>query len=498
MFNPQAGWGNGHQHSDKITPTRFQSLVPRTSSFVHFPLLPKLSIVNCQLYIVPYLRPVKNVIVFGAGRSSLYLVEYLGDYCASREWQLLVCDKDITYAQQHARINSETQFISIDIFDTEKVSRLIENSLMVVSLLPAALHIHIAELCLQYKKDLATASYISDEMKALDEAVKNGGLIFLNEIGLDPGIDHLSAMQMMDVIRADGGDITGFESYCGGLVADENDGDNPWKYKFSWNPRNVVLAGQGGPAQYLESGKLKLVPYHQLFRHVETFGIEGYGTLEGYPNRDSLKYIELYGLKHVGQMIRGTLRKQGYCKTWQIFVDLGLTDDSTVLEFPEHASFSEWINTYLPAVDMDMRENLQQYTKASESDIGKLNWLGLFGDQKLPITKGTSAQILEEVLKQKWHLNDEDKDLVVMLHRIRYRKEGVGYIHQATMVLKGESNTHTAMAKTVGLPLAIACKLILENRIKSRGVIAPVMKEIYEPVLVELKTFGITFSEKRV
>jgi saccharopine dehydrogenase-like NADP-dependent oxidoreductase len=438
---------------------------------------------------------VKHVVVFGAGRSSLYLIEYLAGYCQSADLQLTVCDREIGYAMQHIKNPHEVEFVELDIFDTGKVSALVQESVLIVSLLPAALHIHIARLCLSYKKNLATASYISDEMKALDQEVKSNHLVFLNEIGLDPGLDHLSAMQMMDVIRAEGGEITGFESYCGGLVADENDGDNPWKYKFSWNPRNVVVAGQGGPAQYLEGGKLKLVPYHQLFRHVEIFGIEGYGILEGYPNRDSLKYTQLYGLEHVRQMIRGTLRKQGYCRAWQIFVDLGLTDDTTVLEFPGDASLNEWINTYLPASELDTRENLQQYTKAPESEMGKLSWLGLFGDHKLPLSKGTSAQILEEVLKQKWKLQDEDKDLVVMLHRITYKKAGKQFIHQATMVLKGESSTHTAMAKTVGLPLAIACKLLLENKVQSKGVIAPVMKEIYEPVLEELAKFGILFSE---
>jgi saccharopine dehydrogenase-like NADP-dependent oxidoreductase len=438
---------------------------------------------------------VKHVTVFGAGRSSLYLIEYLGKYCASMELQLLVCDMDISYAREHARVHAGVEFMAMDIRDSEKLTGLVKNSVLVVSLLPATLHIEIAKTCLEYGKNLATASYISDEMKALDEEVKAAGLIFLNESGLDPGIDHLSAMQMMDDIRSEGGEITGFESYCGGLVADEDDGDNPWRYKFSWSPRNVVLAGQGPPAQYMQDKKLKLVPYHQVFRHVETFGIEGYRLLEGYPNRDSLKYIHLYGLQDISHMIRGTLRKQGYASAWQVFVNLGMTDDATVLEFSKGTTMSEWLNTFLPSSELNQRQNLQQYSGCSESDLGKIQWLGLFTDEKLPLLKGTSAQILEEILKQKWKLNSSDKDLVVMLHRIRYTRGGEGHLHQATMVLQGESNTHTAMAKTVGLPLAIACKLILEDRIKSRGVIAPVMKEIYEPVLTELGEYGISFSE---
>lgn len=438
----------------------------------------------------------KTIVVFGAGRSSLYLIEYLAAYCASHESKLCVCDKDVSYAQANVKLADGIEFIPLDIFDTAKVSAWIEKSLLVVSLLPAALHIHIAHLCITYKKNLATASYISDEMKGLHEEVKQAGLIFLNEIGLDPGIDHLSAMQMLDTIRKDGGLVRGFESYCGGLVADENDGENPWKYKFSWNPRNVVVAGQGSPAQYLAGKKLKIVPYHQLFRHIETFGIEDYGLLEGYPNRDSLKYMGLYGLDHVSDMIRGTLRKQGYCSGWQVFVNLGLTEDSTIIELNEGATLGEWLQMYLPASDLNIRENLQKYTGCTETDMGKLSWLGLFGDEKLPLSKGTSAQILEEILKQKWHLNTDDKDLVVMLHRIKYGKGDTNYVHTATMVLKGESNTHTAMAKTVGLPLAIGCKLILENKISARGVMAPVTSEFYEPVLKELESFGISFHEK--
>jgi saccharopine dehydrogenase-like NADP-dependent oxidoreductase len=447
------------------------------------------------LYIVSYLRRVKHVIVFGAGRSSLYLIEYLGEYCYVKGWQLLVCDKDTSYAKEYAKIEG-VEYVTLDIFDTEKVSGLIENSVMVVSLLPATLHIHIAKLCLQHKKHMATASYISEEMQNLDEGVKAAGLIFLNEVGLDPGIDHLSAMQMMDTIRQEGGEITGFESYCGGLVADENDGDNPWKYKFSWNPRNVILAGQGAPAQYLSDKKLKLLPYHQVFKHVETFGVEGYGVLEGYPNRDSLKYMKLYGLGDVSHMIRGTLRKLGYCKAWQVLIDLGMTDDSAVLEFDENTSLNTWFNTYLPTTGQDIWQNLRQYTGCSEAEVGKLIWLGLSSDEKLPLSKGTSAQILEEVLKNKWRLEAHDKDMVVMIHRIKYKKGDSTYVHLATMVLKGESNTHTAMAKTVGLPLAISCKLILENSITERGVLAPVTKDIYEPVLAELQSWGIGFVEK--
>ena len=408
----------------------------------------------------------KSVLVFGAGRSSLYLLEYLQKWCITNTAQLIVCDKDISFVAQHIAEKTAITFQEIDVFDIEKIAIKIQESILVISLLPATIHYHIAKLCLQYGKNLATASYISNEMALLNEEAMAKGLIFLNELGLDPGIDHLSAMQIMDNIKKDGGEITSFESYCGGLVADKCDGDNPWKYKFSWNPRNVILAGQGAPAQYQKNETLKVIPYHQLFNHTDTFQIESYGELEGYPNRDSLKYIELYKLHHIKTMIRGTLRKKGYCSAWQVFISLGLTDDTTQLQFKDNATLQTLLKTYLPASNLE-----------------------------LPLLNGTSAQILEELLKVKWRLNNDDKDLVVMLHKIGYIKNGQQKTITSSFVLEGASNTHTAMSKTVGLPLAIGCKLILENKVRTRGVLAPLTPEFYEPILAELAVNGVIFTE---
>ena len=364
---------------------------------------------------------------------------------------------------------------------------------MVISLLPAALHIHIAKLCLLHNKNMGTASYISDEMKGLNQEAISKGLIFLNECGLDPGIDHMSAMQMMDEIKADGGTITSFESYCGGLIANACDGDNPWKYKFTWNPRNVVLAGAGAPAQFLQNGQLKIVPYHQLFNHLEKFNIEGSGVYEAYPNRDSLKYRELYHLHDLDTMVRGTFRKEGYSKAWQALISLGLTDDTTTLYLKPGTSMKEWLSSYLKDGYSNIKNEVKVYTNCTDSEIKKLDWLGFFTEKPLPITTGTSAQILEEILKIKWKLEAEDKDLVVMLHKIGYTKNEESHHKIASMSIEGDSDTHTAMAKTVGLPLAIACKLILEGKIEGRGVLAPVSAEFYNPVLAELEGFGIRF-----
>lgn len=434
-----------------------------------------------------------NLLLFGAGRSSLYLIEYLQHWCNANSCSLLICDKDVSYVKQNIQNHDGLTFIELDIFDVAKVEALIQDSRMVISLLPAALHIHIAKLCLQHNKHLGTASYISDEMKALHLAAKDKGLIFLNECGLDPGIDHMSAMQMMDAIKAEGGVINSFESYCGGLVANASDGDNPWKYKFSWNPRNVVLAGAGAPAQFLHNNELKMVPYHQLFKHIETFDIAGAGTYEAYANRDSLKYMALYNLEQVASMKRGTFRKKGYAAAWQVLVELGLTDDTTPLHLKENTTLSQWLATYLPNGHGDLKAEVKTLTHCTDTEIEKLEWLGLFGHTILPITQGTSAQILEEILKPKWHLNATDKDLIVMLHKIGYMQNGAQQWRSVHMTLEGASETHTAMAKTVGLPLAIACKLILENKIEARGVLAPVTSEFYQPILAELETYGIQF-----
>ncbi|MES2617929.1 MAG: saccharopine dehydrogenase C-terminal domain-containing protein [Bacteroidota bacterium] len=437
----------------------------------------------------------KNIVLFGAGRSSIYLVEYLQAWCVKNNYMLIIGDKDVQYVQDNVKEKDNLQFQTIDIFDHEKVEALIKISELVISLLPAALHMHIAHLCLDNHKHMATASYVSDEMKAIHDDAINKGLIFLNECGLDPGIDHMSAMQLMDNIKSKGGIINSFESYCGGLVANACDGDNPWKYKFSWNPRNVVVAGQGAPAQFLLDGQLKVLPYHQLFAYTKDFTIGNHGTFEAYPNRDSLKYRPLYGLDHIATMVRGTFRKQGYASAWQVLVVLGLTDDTTKLYYPQGTTMQQWLTTYMVHPYQDLKNAVKTATHCTDADIAKLEWLGLFGNEVLPLYEGTSAQILEEILKIKWLLLPNDRDMVVMLHKIGYQLNGENKAATSTLVIEGESNTHTAMAKTVGLPLAIACRLILENKISQRGVVVPVDCELYTPVLEELKGFGIHFIE---
>ncbi len=438
----------------------------------------------------------KAVSVIGSGRSSVYLIEYLFDYCSSNAIPFKVYDINTQFIKQVARNVDETVFLNLDISDTSLLEKIVSDSQLVVSMLPAFMHPSVADLCLKHHVHLATASYVSDHLIAISEQVKSKGLKFLNEMGLDPGIDHMSAMKLMDELREKGAEITAFKSYCGGLVADEDDGDNPWKYKFSWNPRNVVLAAQGAPAQFLEKGKMKLMPYQQIFKNAVSLNVHNYGQLDAYPNRDSLKYLEVYRLQHVQTMIRGTFRKSGYAKAWQVFIELGLTDDALILSLPASTTFEQWLDMYLPAGQGTVKEKFAQYVNGENDIIQKFEWLGFFGQSGLPILHGTSAQILEEFLKSKWVLKETDHDLVVMLHQIEYKLDGVLKTHESSLVLKGESNTHTAMAKTVGLPLAIGCKLLLEGNIHQDGVLIPVDASIYLPILKELESYGIQFEDR--
>ncbi|MFN6039633.1 MAG: saccharopine dehydrogenase C-terminal domain-containing protein, partial [Bacteroidota bacterium] len=395
--------------------------------------------------------------------------------------------------------HSKAKAISFDVSDSKVREQYISESDLVISMLPANLHGQVAKDCLRYRKHLATASYVSAEMQSLNEEVKNNGLIFFNEVGLDPGIDHASAMKIIDSIHNEGGEIETFKSYCGGLVAPESN-DNPWGYKFSWNPRNVILAGQG-TAQFLENGELKFIPYNRIFRQIEKIEIPGLGTFDGYANRDSISYREPYGLHHVKTLLRGTLRMDGYCAAWNVFVKLGLTDDSWKLPDWGEISWPQLLKAFLPGIN-NLSSELFQLGGILEDKISqdKLEWLGIFDKKnKINISGKTPAQVLQSLLEKKWLLKANDKDMIVMQHVFHYRnqknKDHVKKLHSSLVVI-GEDQTYTAMAKTVGLPLAIISKMILQNKIQKSGVLIPVTADIYEPLLEELESYGITFQEK--
>jgi saccharopine dehydrogenase (NAD+, L-glutamate forming) len=368
-------------------------------------------------------------------------------------------------------------------------------------MLPARFHIEVAKDCLNFEKNMITASYVSDEMQALNDAAKAKGLLFLNEMGVDPGIDHMSAMQVIDRIKAEGGEMILFESFTGGLVAPESD-DNLWHYKFTWNPRNVVTAGQGGAAKFLQEGKFKYIPYHRLFRRTEFLEVDGYGRFEAYANRDSLKYQSAYGLDHIQTLYRGTIRRVGFGKAWQKFIMLGMTDDSYTIDDSEHMSYRDFINSFLPYSHTDSVElKLRHQLKIDQDDIiwEKLEELDLFNpNKKVGLKNATPAQILQKILMDSWTLKEEDKDMIVMYHKFGYQLNGKKHQIDATMVCKGENQTYTAMAKTVGLPVAIATIKMLNKEFDLKGVEIPTKKAIYESILKELEDFDIIFKEKEV
>ena len=440
----------------------------------------------------------KTILVLGAGRSSSWLIRYLLEETQKRSWKLVVGDQDVQSAQQHIGPAEHAQAIAFDITNASASANAIESADVVVSLLPAHLHPLVAALCLEKKKHVLTASYVSPEMKAFDTKAKELGLLFLNECGLDPGIDHMSAMKIIDVIWNNGGTLTSFESFTGGLIAPETDPENPWRYKFTWNPRNVVMAGQS-TAKYLQEGQYKYIPYQQLFTRTTKVNVPGYGDFEGYANRDSLSYIDMYQLYDVKTMLRGTLRYGGYCNAWNVLVQLGCCDDSYVMENVESMTHRDFINSFL-AYDNTKRveEKLTQLflLKTDGEEMKRLQWSGFFNEERIGLAKGTPAQITEHILNKKWKLKPDDQDMIVMWHRFVYEKSGSKKEIQSSLVVKGTNSVYTAMAKTVGLPLGIAAVLLLEERIMIRGVAVPVMKEIYNPVLKELEKFGVVFEER--
>ena len=440
----------------------------------------------------------RNILIVGAGKSSPYLIKYLLDKSQKEELLIHIADLDTNHLKKYQKYEN-CKVSPINISNEKERDKFILESDLVISMLPARFHIILAKSCLKLKRNLLTASYVSEEMKALTNDIKNSKLLFLNEMGLDPGIDHMSAKKIIDELLANGAKINSFKSYTGGLIAPESD-NNKWNYKFTWNPRNVVLAGQGIPAKYIENNKYKYIPYNRLFKNTEKIKIEKYGQFEVYPNRDSLKYREIYSLNNIKTMIRGTIRKVGFSESWNMFVKLGLTNDSFRISNSENMSYKEYVNCFLPYDDkLSIEEKLQRVLSISKDDE---NWEKikeidiLSSNKKIPLKNASPAQILEYILKDAWKLEKKDKDMIVMYHEFGYETSlGENKKIISTMVCKGIDDTYTAMAKTVGLPLAISSILLLNNKINLTGIHTPIDKEIYNPVLKELDANGINFEE---
>lgn len=443
----------------------------------------------------------RNILIIGAGRSATSLIKYLLDKSAAENLFLTIGDINVENAQKLTSGDPNGRGILLDVFDHQQRKQAVKDSDIVISMLPARFHIEVARDCISYGKHLVTASYISDDMQQLDQVAKEKGLVFMNEIGLDPGIDHMSAMQVIDSIKDKGGKMLLFESFTGGLVAPQSD-NNLWNYKFTWNPRNVVLAGQGGAAEFIQEGKYKYIPYNRLFRRTEFIEVEGYGKFEVYANRNSLKYQSVYGLEDILTLYRGTIRKVGFSKAWNMFVHLGMTDDTYTIPNSENLSYREFVNSFLPYSPTDSVElKLRHSLKIDQDDLmwNKIEVLDILNPTKtLGIKDATPAQGLQKILMDSWSLAPEDKDMIVMYHKFGYDLEGKKYQIDSKMVAIGDDQYYTAMAKTVGLPVAIAALRILNKEITTPGVQLPLNKEVYEPILKELQEFGIHFTETKV
>jgi len=443
----------------------------------------------------------KKILLIGAGRSTISLIDYLLENLEKENWTLLVGDQNIDFAKSKIGDHSRASAIAFDVTDDVQREQEISDSDIVISMLPAHMHVSVAKDCIRFKKNMVTASYVSKEMRALEQDAIANGVTIINEIGVDPGIDHMSAMKVIDEIRGKGGKIEEFETFTGGLIAPESD-DNPWNYKFTWNPRNVVLAGQGGAVKFIQSGTYKYIPYHKLFRRTEIIDVEGYGKFEGYANRDSLMYRSVYQLEDIKTMYRGTLRRPGFSRAWNVFVQLGATDDSYQIENSDQMTFRDFINLFLAYNPNDSVElKLKHYLNMHQDDVelfDKLEWLDIFKSIRIPLKNASPAQILQYILERKWSLSKEDKDMIVMWHKFVYELDGSIHELHSSMVVKGEDSLRTAMAKTVGYPVAIAAKMLLKGVIDRPGIQIPIAREIYEPVLSELRRYGVDFKEKLI
>ena len=497
----------------------------------------------------------KTILLFGAGKSATVLIDFLLETAITENWKVLVADADLRLVQSKIGNSQKATALSFDISEPAERGRYIRQTDIVISLLPPSLHIEVARDCIQYRKHLLTASYIDNSMRELANEIKDRQLFFLCEMGLDPGIDHMSAMSIIDKIRNQGGKITSFRSHCGGLVAPESD-DNPWHYKISWNPRNIVTAGKSGAVYRFENEKIEL-NYEELFSGDRLVEIPGYGFMSWYPNRDSLSYLPVYGLNEIPTFVRTTLRHPDFIYGWKNIIDLRLTDEipryntdekSLYEVFKEHMDqngFGEWLNQKLTerfAETKGLMENLMKLMEAEKEaveegekipdaymaadDEGNLQeieideiknraaavvahkmheanltlkqlfFLGL-DDKDTIVNKGycSPADILQFALEKKLSLRPYDKDMIIMHHEIGYEIKNTRKEITSTLIAKGENNLRTAMAKTVGLPLGIAAKLLLNGQIKMTGLHIPTSREIYEPVLKELELHGVRFAE---
>lgn len=439
----------------------------------------------------------KTIFVIGAGRSATDMIDYLLEHAEAGDWQVWVGDFSEALAKSKVGGHPRGEGFFFDANNADMRAERISKADLVISLLPPQMHVLAARDCLKYETHLVTASYISAEMRSMDAEAKEKGLIFLNEIGADPGIDHMSAMEMIHRVKAQGGHLTAFRSYCGALIAPEY--NNIWGYKFTWAPRNVILAGQGGVARYLRGGVVRYLPYHRLFSRTDDVQVPGFGDFQAYANRDSMQYQKAFGLEGIDTLVRATLRMPGYCDGWNVFVQLGMTDDNLIFEHSKGMTYENFLFSFInEKPGMNREEAFAEFVGEPLNGpvMEKFRWLGFFGDEQIEAENASAAQMLQEILERKWVFKETDIDMLVMQHQLEYEQDGETRQLVSSMGIKGRNHLHTAISMTVGLPAAIGARLIMEGKVPQRGVLLPIHAEIYEPCLKELENYGIRFVEE--
>ena len=430
--------------------------------------------------------------------SASSLIRYLLAHSEAEKWHIKIVDQNISLVQKKINGHPNAEALSFNALDSKERKPAIAHADLVISMLPAIYHVEVAKDCIEVRTDLITPSYISAEMRALNEEAREAGIVIMNEIGVDPGIDHMSAMKVIDHIKAIGGNLTSFKSFCGGLLAPESD-NNPWHYKFTWNPRNVIVAGQGPAACYMDNNEYKYIPYSQLFKKLDRFEIPPYGKFDGYANRNSLIYASTYGIEGIPTIYRGTLRRPNYCQGWDVFIQLGMTDDSYAMTNSETLTPRSFLNAFLPyELHTPVEDKFKKVLGEENAHLfEQFESMGIFDDSfTYGIENASPAKLLQQLLEPKWKLEPGDKDMLVMYHEFEYQINNEQKKITSSLVNLGVDEVYTAMSNTVGLPVAIAAKLILAGEIQEKGVTLPVNKKVYVPILKELETFGIIFEEK--
>lgn len=434
----------------------------------------------------------KKILVIGAGRTSSSLIKYLLSKSVENDWLITVADQSLEAAEQKVNNHPKAKAIQFNVTNEEERSVQIAKTDIVVSLLPETHHIHLIKDCIKHRAHLVTASYTSSEMESYDQQVQDVGLIFLNEMGLDPGIDHMDTMRLISKVKNKGGNLISLRSFGGGLITPESD-DNPWGYKITWNPMNVVIAGMAS-ARYVQDGKLRIVPYNRLFLDTHIVDVPNVGKFEAYPNRDSIKYRRIYSVPRIPNVFRGSLRKIGFCKAWNALVQIGLTDNRYIVPDSHKLTYNKWLSFYFHKKNGDeTKQALFDFLKEANGSeiIDKIEWLGLLSDVKIKLKDATPSEILLDLLKKKWKFKENDRDMVILQTEVEYEVDNRVEKIVSSFVVKGEPGYNTAMASTVGLPMGIAVNMILNNKVNEKGVIIPIYPDIYKPVLKELAELGI-------